>query len=351
MTPDPAEVVREARKPDWNDVRRRRVFQRIQDERFRQRDSAWWRWMLSGGLVTAAVAALLFLWSTPQTPKPESIATVTTPEATPGAIWLSDGIAANVFADAELSLLERSTRRVAVGQTRGAVRYEVEPGKKSAFEVTMQGVTVRVLGTIFEVSARGRLVRVGVERGRVQVTHLAGVSVLEAGQSGEFYGVEKPAATGDPALADTSVDVVPAEEPTKTAARPRPAIEQPSARELLRLADQARRDGEDRAAAGHLRTLLRIYPRDPQAVAARFTLGRIETARKRYLVAAKQFQLARQSAPEGPLAEDSLAEEAWTRYMGRQRQRASELARRYLEQYPSGPNRERMQGLVDGSEQ
>lgn len=340
MTRDPAELARE-QEPRWDELRHRRNFQRIQERRHGEPSGPRFGWLVTGGMVTAAAAAGLVMWVSmkDEVNTAPKTAVVETPEKSPApsspaeapAVQLAEGVAATLFADVKVSVLDKADKRVAVGQENGRARYTVTPGQGIEFEVVTQGVTVRVLGTVFDVTSQGKRVDVAVERGHVQVTHLGGVSVLHAGQSGEFYGI-----------ADDAVEAT-----RPTVRRPKPA-EPKNSQELLTLADQARRDGNDKEAAAHLRKLLRLYQGDSQAVAARFTLGRIETARGRHLVAAGEFQHVQQLAPHGPLAEDALAEEAWNRHLGAEPARAQALSEKYLELYPSGPHRSRMQAIIAG---
>ena len=114
-----------------------------------------------------------------------------------------------------------------------------------------------------------------------------------------------------------------------------PAPGQPA--DLMLAADVHRMSGHPRAAVDMLSRVVREFPDDRRAALAAFTLGKLsleelgEAGR-----AARAFATARSLAPNGPLAEDSLAREveAWSK-AGRD-DTARERARLYLERYPDG---------------
>ena len=56
-------------------------------------------------------------------------------------------------------------------QSAGKVRYEVTPRPARSFQVDALGVTVTVIGTVFDVTVERGKVTVMVERGRVRVAH------------------------------------------------------------------------------------------------------------------------------------------------------------------------------------
>jgi transmembrane sensor len=88
------------------------------------------------------------------------------------------------------------------------------------------------------------------------------------------------------------------------------------------------------------------FPRDQRAPAAAFTLGRVlledlgQPGR-----AADAFRRAQQLAPKGPLASDALAREADAAQRAGQAERAKQLAARYIELYPNGPQAQRLRKL------
>lgn len=348
MTRDPGEIGQKI-DPPWDDLTHERVFSRIEELQRSAPVAAQTRKehkrFVIPTLVTAAAAAALTFWFVRGEPlEPSPVVPITSPVASApvGAdpIRFAEGVTGTPTRDAEVSIVEQSADRVAVSQTKGSVKYSVDPAQKLSFEVVVQGVQVKVLGTVFEVAALERGAEVAVERGEVQVTHLDGVSILSAGQRDAFYGAPQPA------------DEDEAEQPAPATTKPvrqTTGGKRLSARELLQRAATARAEGDDKGSAALLREYLRAYPNDPRAVPARFTLGRIETTRGRHLVAAAQFQRVQQQAADGPLAEDALAEEAWNRHRGGQAARAKELAEKYLERYPAGPHRARMK-TVTGDE-
>ncbi len=354
MTPDPAALGRELR-PHWDEVRHRRVLRGIQEGLEAQEQAKSRPWLLWGGMVTAAAAAGVLGWfaTNPRQVTEQPVATNDTPvvvqpseSGTLPAVRLAEGISGTLSNDAEVSIIEQSASRLAVSQANGTVRYSVDPNRGVEFEVTVRGVHVKVLGTVFEVTSEDRLVTVDVERGQVQVTHLGGISILSKDQRGEFYGEEAPETEDEQTVEEPSATQKARARRTRATPPPEPV----SVQELLRRADEARAEGHDAEAAAQLRELLRAHPKSTQVIAARFTLGRIETARGRFLVAAKQFEEVRKLAPNGPLAEDALAEEAWSRHRGGDGVQARALAQKYLDHYATGPHHGRMSKVLETSD-
>ena len=83
--------------------------------------------------------------------------------------------------------------------------------------------------------------------------------------------------------------------------------------QLMREPDRARVEGRLVDALAALNALVRAYPKDPNAPLALFTIGRTELRRDEPARAARAFEAYVTRYPNGPLAEDALAEEASAR--------------------------------------
>lgn len=108
-------------------------------------------------------------------------------------------------------------------------------------------------------------------------------------------------------------------------------------RDLLAVADLARKEGRAVDAANALHTVVHKYGSDPLAPSAAFSLGRVLLEnQQRPADAAAAFALVAKLGPKSPLIEDALAREveAWTR--AGDQPKAQAVARRYLERYPAG---------------
>lgn len=122
-----------------------------------------------------------------------------------------------------------------------------------------------------------------------------------------------------------------------------PASPDPAA--LLAQADAHRRAGRLGDASAVLEAFLRAHGDDVRAASAAFTLGRVRRQLGRHVDAAHAFARAHAEAPDGPLAEDSLAHEALSWSAAGDRARAASAAERYLDRYPVGLHASRMQLL------
>ena len=229
------------------------------------------------------------------------------------------------------------------------------------FEVESGDVKVRVLGTAFSVALEGGLTRVAVERGAVRVQWTGGQAFLSAGQSGLYpppAAAEAPKVPAEP-LADLAgnvgeeaaswrklakrgayVDAYKALGPAASkSVRDEPA-------DLMLAADVARLSRHPGEATRFLARVSDGFPRDKRAPLAAFTLGRVlledlgQPGR-----AADAFRRAQQLAPKGPLAADALAREVDAAQRAGQVDRARQVAARYVELYPEGPQAQRLRKL------
>jgi transmembrane sensor len=332
-------------EPPWDDVREARVLSRVLESGEGVKARRAWRTAAVVAGVAAAAAALGLWLKAPAhsgahsvAPPPMARASTGTP-AEPGSVLaLADGSKAYLKPGAELQALAQSPTAVRLSQTKGEVRYEVKPDPLRPFTVLVRNVEVRVIGTVFTVTAEPGGVRVSVERGRVAVKSGEREVELAPGESVRLSSTEaKPEAVQAPQVPPTS---------DSTAAAPSSSVATvESAVHLVDEADAARARGDLPAAERALRTLLSRYPSSPQATSAAFTLGRLQRARGDFAAAARTFDALRQHAPAGPLAEDALAEAANSWALAGQSSQASALAGQYLVRYPKGPHADRMRRL------
>lgn len=257
---------------------------------------------------------------------------------------LSDGSTVSVGPSAQLQLAENNPTRFRTELARGRVVFDVVPSEKQTREwlVVAGGVRVRVLGTRFSVHRAREELTVEVERGRVEVSGRnveGGQQVLEPGDvlltslRGEDTAVHDAPQTPSP-LPDesetTPEEVVP------------PSDDPPQAsRDLIAQTDRLRSEGRYRDAARLLRQALSDPPAGLDRGHVAFTLGRIQLDHLGEPAAAgRTFGLALQTRLPPTLREQALARavQAWA--TAGQHGRALQFGRRYLEAYPTGPNRD-----------
>lgn len=107
--------------------------------------------------------------------------------AQPQPIQFADGSTLRPAPGSILVVEEVGEDRIAARLESGSVRADVVPHPERAFVVRSGGITVSVLGTVFEVERiDAERVRVTVERGRVHVAWAAGSAVLSTEESGVF---------------------------------------------------------------------------------------------------------------------------------------------------------------------
>ena len=143
-------------------------------------------------------------------------------------------------------------------------------------------------------------------------------------------------------------EVVSTPTPPRPAPRPWPKKIQPppDAQELFARVDAARTQGHLAEAARLLRKIIKTHPKDSAVVPAMFMLGTVEKSRGRFSQAARAFHACRTRAPQGPLYEDALAEEASALSKAGLTDRARETAKKYLRQFPNGTHTPRMEILA-----
>jgi len=196
---------------------------------------------------------------------------------------------------------------------------------------------VQVKGTLFVVGVDSDKVSVKVEKGLVQVSANSGE--VELGVGDELSTWANEAVQLD---ASTPSNGMP---PARTSRAPAGSF--PSADALLDRADAERRSGDLVAAAATLRSVLGRYPDDRRAALAWFTLGKVERGRDRAADGARAFRASFSLAPDGPLGEDALAEEAAAWAAAGEPAEARATAEQYLQRFPNGTHAARMQHIVE----
>ena len=338
MKPEPR--LRTALEPVWSEVREQRLLGRIAEARRHKEHARRRRALLSAGGFTVACAAGILLFALHRGERPRGAATVAR-GGTPGAasrLTLADGSEATLTADGNVQIQEQSPARVRLRQRAGGARYVVAHNPARDFVVTTAGVTIRVRGTIFSVAIHPRTVEIAVERGRVEIGDRLRTRDLVAGES---LSVPTPPI-------ESGSEAPPASEPEPAAAAPATAGRgtRPSASELLARADAARADGRPADATRALEAFIAGYPRERRVPATLFTLGRVETARGRAREAAVAFDRCVQARPDGPLADDALAEAAQSWRVAGMAERAKADARAYLAAHPGGLHAAAMRELA-----
>lgn len=313
-----------------------------------------------------AIAAGLWIWAPTSAPSIDG-APMASASVAPNLpdddrrFALADGSRVSLLGvGSRVDVLEQSPVLVRTALSAGSASFDVRHDEGRVFEVESGDVRVRVLGTAFSLVRDGAFTRVSVERGAVRVQWNGGESILAAGQAGTFPPAAAPPASVESLpLMDLAGNV--AEEANgwrKLAGRRAygeayKAIVATSGKavrdepgDLMLAADVARLSRHPAEATRYLSRVANGFPRDQRAPLAAFTLGRVlmedlgQPGR-----AADAFRRYQQIAPRGPLFSDALAREADAAQRAGQHDRARQLAARYLEQFPSGPQAQRLRKL------
>jgi transmembrane sensor len=313
-----------------------------------------------------AVAAGLWIWS-PKTPAllpaAPAVASAVSPQSERD-FALADGSQVSLLsAGSRVEVLEQTAALVRTQLGAGSARFDVRHDQARIFEVESGDVKVRVLGTAFSLVREASFTRVSVERGAVRVQWTGGEAFLSAGQSGLYPPPASAADAGKSAATEPVADLAGSvgEEASswrKLAKRhayteaykalapvaSKSVHDEPS--DLMLAADVARLSRHPGEATRFLSRVSDAFPRDSRAPLAAFTLGRVlledlgQPGR-----AADAFRRAQQLAPKGPLASDALAREADAAQRAGQAERARQLAARYVDLYPDGPQAQRLRKL------
>mgnify|MGYP000085150188 CR=1 FL=1 len=331
------------RSPPWDDLTQRRVLNQVHAAHARNAARRRTRRIVAAGAGATLLACIALFAAWPSSSEDVDAAQIANLEPAPPATVSQGAMSVVSFADgskaflSEGSTVDTQAQRedlVRLSQTRGRVRYEVAPNPGRIFVVHVGAYQVQVVGTVFAVAVTDDRVQVEVERGRVEVDRRDHTLVLDAGDRVDLPLVLPPAPATVPQTPP------PAEAPpTKT----RPV---PSATRLLERADKARRSGDLRDAATALRTLVETHDKDARTPSAWFMLGRVERQRGRHTSAARAFRRAWKQASSRSLQEDARAEEALSWARAGSAQRAQQAATAYLERYPQGTHRARVQAIV-----
>jgi transmembrane sensor len=290
-----------------------------------------------------------------------NVARLATPEEPVLARLVDGSVVVARTPDARVESIAVGPQTATFQLDRGSARFSVAPNPERPFRVLASGVTITVLGTVFDVSIEPSGVHVSVLRGRVRVTSSRSERVLTAGESGLFVtsdpkGDLPPAAVAPAVAASAATGLV--ERAKETAAAPswralaqdgsyaqavaRLIAEGPNAvrdtpEDLLLAADVARLGGHPERSVALLERVMTGYPFDSRAPLAAFTLGRTlleQLGQPRQ--AARAFATARQLDRAGALTQDALAREveAWSR--AGESDKARDRALDYLKRYPNG---------------
>lgn len=144
-------------------------------------------------VLAAAAATLFFVFGSdrdrgaPESPSPTAGPATHAADPVPaGHLELAPGdeleIVGATLVAIEPSSFTLDPEGTTVRIVRGAMRFEVEPGRKIPFRVESDGVRVEVLGTIFEVEDD----QVRVERGRVRASTSTGTTSVMLGAGEEW---------------------------------------------------------------------------------------------------------------------------------------------------------------------
>ncbi len=347
MTSRDLAALRAKLEPPWDDLREQRVLVALLEKRRRSilpRQRAWvW------ALVPAAAVLALVVWGVRAWHRTPTVATNAAAPGGQSTIALADGSTAILATEATVQIEEQRADRVHLVQSRGSVRYEVRPDTAREFVVSAADAIIRVRGTVFTVNMHDGAVEVGVERGRVEVSHGGTTHDLVVGESlrvqtgapapaPEIAPPPKEPAAAGPGAASTLAT----RPPGSTAIAP----DVPSAATLEAQADAARISGDNGQASAALERLVAVHPRDPRVPSALFTLGRVERARSMVGASARAFERCFAAAPSGPLAQDALAEAAQSWSSAGNDDAARQAAGKYLARWPHGPAAVQMRAIA-----
>lgn len=277
------------------------------------------------------------------------------------------------IADARFEVVEQSKAREAYRVERGAVWFDVTPGR--AVRVDAEEVEVEVLGTRFLVERVDARVHVVVDHGVVRARWRGQSYTVNGGGEAWFPPREtKPKVVEPEPIAPTPVEeptpvvepalVVPQQPAPKKRVRTAEMIPTVSAQtwkelaqageferaweemqkatpprdepaELLLAADVARLSRHPDQALAPLTRIIEQHRADPRAPLAAFTLGRVlldDLGRPREAAAA--FERVRTLAPDMPLAEDAFARQIEALFRA-QSPEARALAESFEKKYPT----------------
>lgn len=392
---------------DWDEVRERRVFNRIRSELDEPRGWNIARARLVFGTLAGVCALIVigFLVSYSITSNESGVqGTLVASNGNPGEVNPSSTMVVGgvgqiqLISGARVAIWQNDSREVKLHQNQGKAVYDIEPQSGRQVSIYANGVEIRVVGTVFTVTVEPESVHVEVDEGIVRVND--GHRLVEL-RRGEAIGVatapdrdkpEKIEPQGDEApirLAETDdklemeFDILDTEPPSyknqakaresadkrnklpKTDDHERVGAREPidetesaepkqteplsrlSTNELFHQVDQARKRSDFGQATQILEEIITRTEDHSSVVSASFTLGKIERSSGRHVRAARAFAKCHRLAPNGPLAEDAMAEEAAAWYNANVEVKAQQAAERYLTRYPKGIHEERMRRILE----
>jgi TolA-binding protein len=327
--------------------------------RIEQRPSPSRRWLapvlLAGAVAAAGVVTAISLDRAPDAASVWENAALET-KGDSLSVRLEDSSRIELAAESRVELSESAPDAVRLRLRRGSVRCDVTHREGRRFSVEALGIEVRVIGTLFSVAigAGERQVEVAVERGSVEVRSLDDAGAYRRISAGERWSVALPELTPAPsAVAAPSA----APEPAASVAELRPVKprgdgvssapdadadnagdpQTATARELLDLANLARRSGDLAAAVRAYELLLSKYPNDARVGLAAFELGRLRLERlgnPAGAVSALERAMAR--APSPGLREDAMARLVQAHAALGDGARCRRTRDKYLAEYPGG---------------
>jgi transmembrane sensor len=228
---------------------------------------------------------------------------------------LADESRIEVSPDGRLEVLENGAARLSLHLMRGRARFEVTPGTGRQWRVECGGVSIEVVGTVFDVTRAAQAVQVSVERGVVVVRGQGvpdGVRRLVAGEqlvvSRALAAAPQPEVVAIPApkvLAVTPRATAP-KTPAPAPAPPPVPPDEPQPAEtpasVLADADVARREGRAEDAIEKLTSIVTRWPRAPEGPLAAFTLANLYTSRGNDEAGREWYRRALELELDEPLA-------------------------------------------------
>jgi transmembrane sensor len=362
---------RDRMQPAWDDLRERRVLraarQRLDERRGQRRARRRGLSIAIPALLGIAALAVAYVagvhlgqrfamrqTSTPpvgigatfEEQRPVAPAPVTGTEIAETRV-LSDGSRLQLSRSARVEVRAETSNRVELAQAGGRVHYEVAHVPTRVFVILAGNTRVEVTGTVFDVSFERDKIAVHVERGRVRVSGTGREVELGAGDELSLSASTAPDGTSPDLPERGQHDQRASPSSSQQPPAPSEAAAVTSVSNLLERADAERAAGDLTRAAATLREFVTRHPNDPRAPLGWFTLGKVERTRSRAVVAAKAFRTSSSLAPDGPLAEDALAEEAAAWAAANDTAEVHAAVERYLRRFPSGTHAARVRHLIE----
>lgn len=258
--------------------------------------------------VAVALAAAGALYLRPDAPEPRSAPIARTAGAlhdergavlariAPGhRVALEEGSSIETDAAGELDVLTNTAGELALHLVSGGAHFSVTPGGPRRWRIEGGGVSVEVVGTVFDVVRDGERMRVRVERGSVIVRGedvpdtvrrlVAGEQLVIGPEHGHEHASEVPRAPVDPlASGARPPPVAHVDRTAREAPRPASTSDLPAQAEVderdeptrwLEEADHARREDRLEDAVAVLERLVEQHPSSHEAPIAEYTRARL----------------------------------------------------------------------------